>query len=207
MGRSVRGHTPWEYSSRPHTGRVDLPIATRTLVGELGPLTVAASPRGVIAADWWVDADALRAGLRRRLGTAIGPPDDAADARLSDAIGWFQAALDSRPDDADGVAIDLADRPEFDQRVLSAVRGVGWGQTASYGEIARRVGAPRAARAVGGALGRNPISLLIPCHRIIASDGTLGGYGGDGPHDRAGALERKQALLLREGRTVRPRGT
>jgi len=186
---------------------MELPIATRTLTGRLGPLTVAASPRGIIAADWWVDADDLRNGLRRRLGTSIGPPDAGADARLTEAVGWFQAALDGRPDDADGVATDLADRPGFDQRVLAAVRGVGWGETASYGEIARRVGAPRAARAVGGALGRNPISLLIPCHRIIASDGTLGGYGGDGPHHRGGALERKRALLLREGRTVRPRAT
>lgn len=186
---------------------MDVPIATRTLTGELGPLTVAASPRGIIAADWWLDADDLRVGLRRRLGTGIGPPDAAANARLAAAVAWFQGALDGRPYDADGVVIDLADRPEFDQRVLDAVRGVGWGETTSYGEIARRVGAPRAARAVGGALGRNPISLLIPCHRIIASDGTLGGYGGDGPHDRAGALERKAALLLREGRTVRPRAT
>ena len=186
---------------------MDVPISTRTLVGALGPLTVAASPRGVIAADWWVDADAMRAGLRRRLGVTIGPPDAASSARLGDAVEWFQAGLDGRPGPADAVEIDLADRPVFDQRVLAEVRRLGWGETASYGEIARRVGAPRAARAVGGALGRNPISLLIPCHRVIASDGTLGGYGGDGPHDRAGARERKQALLLREGLTVRPRAT
>lgn len=186
---------------------MDLPIATRTLVGELGPLTLAASPRGVIAADWWVDADDLRAGLRRRLGTTIGPPDAAASSRLGEAVDWFQAALDGRPGPADTIAIDLADRPDFDQRVLAEVRRLGWGETASYGEIARRVGAPRAARAVGGALGRNPISLLIPCHRVIASDGTLGGYGGDGPHDRGNALRRKQELLQREGGTVHPRAT
>ena len=62
-----------------------------------------------------------------------------------------------------------------------------WGRTASYGEIARQIGAPRAARAVGGAVGRNPISLLIPCHRVIAADGTLGGYGGDGWGEPRGA--------------------
>ena len=86
--------------------------------------------------------------------------------------------------------------------MLDAVRDVAWGETASYGEIARRVGAPRAARAVGGALGRNPISLVIPCHRVIAADGTIGGYGGDGWVDRDEHLVRKQALLLREGVTV-----
>lgn len=186
---------------------MDLPIATRTLVGELGPLTVAVSPRGVIAADWWVDGDDLRTALQRRLGTAIGPADRLAAARLDTATAWFQAALDGRPGPDDAIDVDLADRPGFDQRVLAEVRRLGWGETTSYGEIARRVEAPRAARAVGGALGRNPVSLLIPCHRVIASDGTLGGYGGGGLHDRAGALRRKQELLMREGRTVHPRAT
>jgi methylated-DNA-[protein]-cysteine S-methyltransferase len=90
--------------------------------------------------------------------------------------------------------------------VLGAVRKIGWGETASYGEIARRVGAPRASRAVGGALGRNPISLVIPCHRVIAADGTLGGYGGDGWIDRDRELSRKEAMLRREGVTVARRG-
>ncbi len=98
--------------------------------------------------------------------------------------------------------VDLDDRPAWDRRVLGAVRAIEWGDTASYGEIARRIGAPRAARAVGGALGRNPISLLVPCHRVIASDGTIGGYGGDAWGSRDAALERKRALLRREGVTV-----
>jgi O-6-methylguanine DNA methyltransferase len=66
------------------------------------------------------------------------------------------------------------------------------------------VGAPRAARAVGGAVGRNPISLLVPCHRVIAGDGTIGGYGSDGWGSRGERLALKRALLLREGVTVRP---
>jgi len=73
-------------------------------------------------------------------------------------------------------------------------------------EIARRIGAPRAARAVGGALGRNPVSLLIPCHRVIAADGTLGGYGGDAWGSREDRLAIKRDLLLREGVTVAPSG-
>ena len=104
------------------------------------------------------------------------------------------------------VAVDLSDRPVWDQRVLAEVRRVRAGTTASYGDIAKRVGAPRAARAVGGALGSNPISLLIPCHRIIAGDGTLGGYGGTGWVDRDRQLSRKEALLLREGVAVPRRG-
>ena len=95
--------------------------------------------------------------------------------------------------------LDLSDRPDWDRAVLDAVRAIPWGTTASYGEIARRVGAPGAARAVGGAVGRNPVSLLVPCHRVIAADGTLGGYGGDGWGGRTAALDRKRALLAREG--------
>ncbi len=98
--------------------------------------------------------------------------------------------------------IDLSDRPAWDQAVLDAVRAIPWGTTASYGEIARRVGAAGAARAVGGAVGRNPVSLLVPCHRVIAADGTLGGYGGDGWGGRTAALDRKRALLAREGVNV-----
>ena len=100
------------------------------------------------------------------------------------------------------MSIDLSDRPAWDQRVLLEVREVGWGETASYGEIARRIGAPRAARAVGGALGRNPISLLVPCHRIIAADGSIGGYGADAWGSPQDALERKRRLLAHEGVTV-----
>ena len=98
--------------------------------------------------------------------------------------------------------LDLSDRPDWDRAVLDAVRAIPWGTTASYGEIARRVGAAGAARAVGGAVGRNPVSLLVPCHRVIAADGTLGGYGGDGWGGRTAALDRKRALLAREGVNV-----
>ena len=119
----------------------------------------------------------------------------------------LQQLLDGLPVEAGSIPIDLDDRPRFDRTVLDAVRGIGWGETASYGAIARRIGAPRASRAVGGALGRNPISLVIPCHRVIAADGTIGGYGGDGWLDRDHQLARKEALLQREGVTVarRPR--
>ena len=78
-----------------------------------------------------------------------------------------------------------------------------FGETASYGELARHVGKPGAARAVGGAMGRNPVPILIPCHRVIAGDGTLGGYGGSNYADRRASLEIKRRLLAIEGTTVR----
>lgn len=75
---------------------------------------------------------------------------------------------------------DLEVRPEgapFEQAVWSALREIPYGETTSYGEIARRIGKPEAARAVGAANGRNPVSIVIPCHRVIGSDGRLTGYG------------------------------
>ena len=85
------------------------------------------------------------------------------------------------------------------------MRTIPRGATASYGEIARRIGRPGAARAVGGAVGRNPIGLLIPCHRVIAGDGTLGGYGGSwfGSHEELLGL--KERLLELEGVEPPPR--
>jgi O-6-methylguanine DNA methyltransferase len=177
-------------------------IGLMTLAGPDGPFLVAATDRGVVAAEWRASEDTVQAGLRKRLGPIEIAPDGPADARLRAARPVIEALLAGEPIDAGGIDVDLRDRPAFDRRVLDAVRGLRWGETASYGAIAARVGSPRASRAVGGALGRNPVSLVIPCHRVIAADGTLGGYGGGDWTDRDRHLARKQALLLREGLTV-----
>ena len=79
---------------------------------------------------------------------------------------------------------------EFQHRVWTALRTIPYGQTRSYGQIAEQIGAPSAARAVGMANGRNPIAIIVPCHRVIGSAGGLTGY--------AGGLDRKQALLALE---------
>jgi methylated-DNA-[protein]-cysteine S-methyltransferase len=186
-------------------------VVIATLEGGGAPFRVAATEAGVVAAGWEADETAFveELGARLHLPTirlSEAEPDDAAAAVLRAAIPTLEALLQGRRADGVAIDIDLGDRPSFDQRVLGEVRRVGWGETASYGDIAKRVGMPRAARAVGGALGRNPISLLIPCHRIIAGDGTLGGYGGTGWLDRDRQRSRKEALLLREGVTVRRRG-
>lgn len=88
---------------------------------------------------------------------------------------------------------DLLLRPMgtlFQRRVWNELLRIPFGKTVSYAELARRVGQPGAARAVGSANGRNPIGLIIPCHRVIAADGSLGGYGG--------GLDRKHWLLRHE---------
>ena len=201
-------------------------VAVRTTIaGPWGPIHIAATAHGVVAVEWQTTEAAFDANLARRLATRSAPaaeppapaaPTDSGDARRGDpdarrvhldaAVAALDALLAGRPAPL-GLRFDLADRPAWDRRVLEAVAQIPWGTTVSYGEIARRVGSPRAARAVGGAVGRNPISLLIPCHRVIAADGTLGGYGGDALGSREDRLAMKRELLLREGvRVVPPAG-
>ena len=85
----------------------------------------------------------------------------------------------------------------FQQRVWSALRDIPYGQTISYGELARAVGNPNASRAVGLANGRNPIGVIVPCHRVVGSTGSLTGYGG--------GIERKRWLLDHERARLQPR--
>jgi methylated-DNA-[protein]-cysteine S-methyltransferase len=92
--------------------------------------------------------------------------------------------------------IDLRGTP-FEQRVWEEVSAIPYGATATYAEIARRVGSPSACRAVGRANGRNPIAVIVPCHRVVGSDGSLTGY--------AGGIEMKRALLELEQRECSPR--
>ncbi|HEX9076970.1 MAG TPA: methylated-DNA--[protein]-cysteine S-methyltransferase [Anaerolineae bacterium] len=89
------------------------------------------------------------------------------------------------------VALDLAGVKPFQRAVLAAIGKIPFGETRTYGWVAREIGNPKAARAVGQALHNNPIPIIIPCHRVIASDGSLGGYGG--------GLPMKQRLLKLEG--------
>jgi methylated-DNA-[protein]-cysteine S-methyltransferase len=91
------------------------------------------------------------------------------------------------------VELDLHRISPFHRRVYEAARGIGWGQTASYGMLARRVGAPGAARAVGQAMARNPVPIIIPCHRIIASGLKVGGF------SAFGGVFTKERLLALEG--------
>ncbi len=128
------------------------------------------------------------ASARRALGgdAVAGAHDHAPVARL-------RAALSS----GEPVALPLAPRgTPFQRRVWAALAAIPPGQTRSYGEIARSLGLPTAARAVGTACGANPIAVLVPCHRAVRADGGLGGY-------RWG-LARKQRLLAREGASATP---
>ena len=194
---------------------MDDPIAIRTtLAGPWGPVHVAATERGIVAVEWLTTETAFDAALARRLGGRVaaakpgrsfgGRAFSRRERHLAAGVKAVEAFLAGRQPKLDA-PLDLAGRPAWDRRVLGVVAAIPWGRTASYGEVARRVGVPRAARAVGGALGRNPISFLIPCHRVIAADGTLGGWGGDRWGDLTHRLAMKRNLLLREGVTVATR--
>ena len=129
------------------------------------------------------------------------PGDDQPDVELGRAESatkreldeWFQGRRH-----AFDLALDLDGIDGFRRTVLETlVKEVGWGETVSYGELAAMAGRPRAARAAGSAMRNNPIPFVIPCHRVIAAGGKIGGYGGG-----RNAIELKRRLLARECVTI-----
>ena len=148
-----------------------------------GPVHLAAGGRGLVACESMTPYEPFVERLERRFRSDVSatrhPVLDEAVRQLEDFLAGRRRAFD--------LPIDLADRPACDQAVLRAVSDVPWGQVASYGQIARAIDRAGAARAVGGAVARSPIGLVVPCHRVIAGDGSLGGYGGTaaGGSDRA----------------------
>jgi methylated-DNA-[protein]-cysteine S-methyltransferase len=165
-----------------------------------GPVRIAATATGVCAVELLTEPGAFADGLARR-GIVIDEAAAGQAAReLTDrALDIVVHLLAGEDVDASAISLDLGDRPAWDRLVLDAVRAVPRGSTAGYGEIARRIGRAGAARAVGGAVGRNPVGLLVPCHRIVAGDGTLGGYGVAAYGGQEAALETKRVLLALEG--------
>ena len=170
---------------------------------DLGPMHIAAGPAGVVGAGMLGTADGFRGDLERRgyvelvtLDAAAPGPARSLAERARDAMVDLLGGGDP---DLGSIPIDIGDRSAWDRLVLDGVRTIPRGTTASYGEVARRIDRPGAARAVGGAVGRNPVGLLVPCHRVIAGDGTLGGYGVAAWGGVEAALDLKQALLRLEG--------
>jgi methylated-DNA-[protein]-cysteine S-methyltransferase len=151
----------------------------------VGPLAIAAR-QGRVCAVWFGNENELRDVVSRWYSNEpIVNTEDPAGA-VEALTRYFAGKLDA----LDRVAIDLHGT-EFQQRVWQRLRHVRAGTTASYSEIARGIGAPSAVRAVGAANGANPIPIIVPCHRIIGSNGSLTGYGG--------GLDRKRWLLAHEG--------
>lgn len=152
----------------------------------LGPLLIAATDRGICRLTFGEDESALR----RRFPNADIREDDGTIRP------WVDGALNAihSPTEAAEVPIDVRGTA-FQEAVWSELRKIPLGETRSYADIAAAVGQPGAVRAVGTANGSNPVSVIVPCHRVIRSDGSLGGYGG--------GLDNKKKLLSAEGVTIR----
>jgi methylated-DNA-[protein]-cysteine S-methyltransferase len=128
----------------------------------------------------------------RLRGGAEGPSLQAPPQAIARAIADLQRYFAGERIDFSGMAVDLTGVSPFYVRVYEIARQIGWGETATYGELAARAGSPGAARGVGQALSRNPVAVIIPCHRILASGNKVGGfsaYGGTVSKERLLALE------------------
>lgn len=159
-----------------------------TVETPLGWVAVLASERGVrhLTLPRPTREEAL-AHLESEAG-AIGVEDAGALVEVLDRV---RAYYEGRPVTFDDIPVDLEGWPAFYRTVWEHLRRLPRGRTISYGELARAVGRPGAARAVGRAMACNPIPPIVPCHRVVASDGRLGGYGG--------GLDMKAHLLRMEG--------
>jgi methylated-DNA-[protein]-cysteine S-methyltransferase len=146
----------------------------------LGPLTLLATARGLAAALF--DAQAHHPGV-------VDAPVQAGHPHLRQAADEFDAYFTQGRRHFD-VPLD-PQGTGFQQQVWQRLLAIPAGALSTYGEIARQLGRPDAARAVGAAVGRNPIAIIVPCHRVVGADGSLTGY--------AAGLPRKQALLVLEG--------
>lgn len=155
--------------------------AQATLATPLGPMLIARTAAGL--AGLWFD------GQRHHPGPLDVPvrPDDPLLRRAAEGLQRYFAGASVAFD----LPLDLHGTP-FQQSVWRALLQIPAGATSSYGAIARGLGTPQAVRAVGAAVGRNPLSVIVPCHRVLGQDGSLTGY--------AGGLPRKQALLALEAR-------
>jgi methylated-DNA-[protein]-cysteine S-methyltransferase len=158
----------------------------------LGRCAIAWGPQGIAAVEL---PGRTEAALQRRIQRLLpgareaGPPQ-----AVRDTIGAIVALLAGEPDDELAhVALDMERVPEFNRRVYEATRRIPAGSTLSCGEVAERIGERGSAQAVGQALGSNPFPVIVPCHRVVAADGSLRGF------SAPGGIETKRRMLAIEG--------
>ena len=158
---------------------------------------------GACGIAWTADAlaavqlpETTRAGTRERMLRYTGPvPEAEPPAFVQAAITRVQRLLEGERDDLADLPLALEDVPEFHRKVYEVTRAIPPGEVLTYGEVARRVGEPGAARAVGQALGHNPFAPVIPCHRVLAAGGRSGGFSAEG-----GALTKLRMLEIERAR-------
>jgi methylated-DNA-[protein]-cysteine S-methyltransferase len=151
--------------------------ASAVLATPLGPLYVRVDGNAVTAVRWVGGDEPETSGATGALDTALD--------ELTEYFAGQRQSFD--------VAIDLSGLGSFQRQVLDATVAIPYGRTRAYGEIAAELGRPELVRAVGGALKHNPVAVIVPCHRVVAADGSLTGYGG--APGAGGRLDTKRALL------------
>ena len=161
--------------------KFDPSIVQARYAGPLGDMIVAATARGV--AGIWFEG-------QKHMPDNSSWPEQPAHPVLARAIAQLEEYFGGTRDAFD-LPLDLQGGTAFQQSVWQALLAIPRGGTTSYGVLGQRIGRPAAMRAVGAAVGRNPLSVVVPCHRVLGADGSLTGY--------AGGLERKTALLQLEG--------
>jgi O-6-methylguanine DNA methyltransferase len=156
-----------------------------------GTLCLARSERGICLVDLGMADEAWMTRLRSSgRGGSQAVEDGHDDPLLREAASQIQSYLAGERQTLD-LPIDLRAGSAFQRRVWEATATIPFGQVRSYGEVARQVGVPGGARAVGGALGKNPVPIIVPCHRVLRANGQLGGFGL--------GIETKRELLALEG--------
>lgn len=163
-----------------------LDVAYRTVDTPVGPLLVAATAQGLVRVAFAVEGhDAVLDGLAQR----VSPRVLHAPGRLDDAARQLEEYFAGRRRHFD-LDVDLRLASPFRRAVLEHLRTIAYGSTASYADVAAAAGNPAAVRAAGSACATNPVPVVVPCHRVVRTDGTLGGY--------LGGLHVKRALLALE---------
>ncbi|HTW71481.1 MAG TPA: methylated-DNA--[protein]-cysteine S-methyltransferase [Acetobacteraceae bacterium] len=162
-----------------------------TAIGSCG---IAWGPRGVTCVQLPErTAQATRDRLRRRHPEAVEAPPP---PEIQQAIDAIVALLHGEARDLSGIILDMADIPPFRQRLYAALRSIPAGATLSYGELAARLGDGSTARDVGEAMGQNPFPIIVPCHRVLAAGGKVGGF------SAPGGVATKLRMLQIEGASV-----
>ncbi len=183
---------------------IGLRSSTRLFDTALGACGIAWSERGVTRLQL---PERTPAATERRLrarssdGGAGVPP-----APVREAIAMLERYFAGERVDFSSVALDLSGVGPFHRKIYDASRSLGWGQTASYGDLARQAGSPGAARAVGQAMGHNPVPIIIPCHRVLAAGRKIGGFSayGGAAHQGAPAGARGRAPRRRHAAAAGP---
>jgi len=168
-----------------------------TAVGRLG---IAWTAEGAIHAVQLPEADDAATLRRMRRRSGEGVPVQPPPAAVQAVIDRLQRALEGEQDPLADVVLDYSGVPDFQRRVYEAARAIPPGRVMTYGELARTLGEPGAARAVGQALGANPFAPVVPCHRILAAQGRAGGFSAEGgTRTKLQLLEIERAVLGPDG--------